>query len=542
MAPQGNYQLPERGLVSQAAQAFIEAPHVPRSRFVGRKTRVMTFDAAQIVPFHVDEVYPGDHFRFRTHAYVRMSTPLFPLYSEQLVRILWFYSPSRLLWDNFREFMGQQATPTSSIAFTIPQVTSTGNGFAVGSVFDYLGLPTVGQCLAPLSVNVLPARMYRLMFHQWWRDENLVDAGVPTLTGNGPDAESSYPLRRAAKTHGYFESALPWPQKFTAPAALGSQAPVVGLGVGNPHGAAAAGVPITGTPTSGSPTGVGVYPFAINTGVEPFYIAMSDGSAGASAQVFADLSQISVNVLRQSFMVQSLLERDARGGTRYTEIVKSHFGVTSPDARLQRVEFVGQTAFPLGTTPIAQTAPTTGVPLGALGGTTATYGSAECSYAATEHGYIMGVMVVKSEILHQQGIPRIFSRSTRLDFYWPSLAQLGEQAILRKEIYATGQAANDDVVFGYIPRYDELRYMVSDAAGLMRSTAAGNIDEWHMGQQFGSAPVLGETFITDSPPMTRVLAAGAAAAGMQYIAQVVIERDVTRPMPVFGTPASLGRF
>lgn len=537
--PQREIYFPQRELVSQADQSFIEAPHVPRSRFTGRKQRVTTFDAGQIVPIHIDELYPADHVKYRTQAYVRMSTPLFPLYSEQRVDIHWFFVPNRLLWTNWKAFMGEQLTPSTSVAYTVPQVVSTGNGFAVGSVGDHLGFPCVGQGASNIAVSALPFRAYRLVTNQWYRDENLIDWGLP-IVSDGPDAESSYPMRARAKSHDYFTSCLPWPQKFTAPAALGSSAPVRGIGYGTGTSVPGGSGTLIETPNALAPAGSRAITNSERSNTTPFWM---ETTSGALPQIFADLSSISVNTLRQSFMVQSLLERFARGGTRYIEMVKSVFGVTSPDARQQRSEFLGAMSFPLGTTPIAQTAPNaTPGGVGALGGATAAFGSGEVSYAATEHGIMIALASIKSELLYQQGVHRSWRRSTMLDFYWPSLAQMGEQAVFREEIYATGVANDDFTVFGYQERFHELRTMYSDATGLMRSTSTGNIDEWHMGQQFGAPPTLGGTFIADTPPMTRVLAAGAAANGAQYIAQFVIERDAVRPLPVFGTPASLGRF
>lgn len=532
--PKQDYYLPERQLVSQADQSFIESANVPRSRFTGSKTRLTTFDAGLIYPFHVEEVLPGDHLKYQVSAYIRTATPLFPLMSNQRCDFHWFFIPNRLVWVDFVRMMGEQSSPSDSIAFTVPQLVSTGNGFAVGGVGDHFGLPCVGQAAAQLSVSALPFRGYNLVWSQWYRDENLVNgAPVQTLV-----TEAACPLRRRAKSHDYFTSALPWPQKFTAPAALGATAPIHGLGVAFPAPAVGGSINVTETPNSIFIGGLGTYTNSFDA-TAPFY--MQATSLGVP-QIFADLSAISVNTLRQSFMVQQLLERDARGGTRYTEIVLSHFGVRSPDARLQRTEYIGGSSVEIATTPIAQTAPTTGVPLGALGGTGAAFGGGAVSYAATEHGYILGLMSVKSELAYQQGIPRHFSRLTRLDYYWPSLAQLGEQAILRKEIYATGVPANDDVVFGYQGRFDEYRQMYSDVTGLFRSTSAGAIDQWHTVQEFGVAPVLGQTFIEDTPPMDRVLAAGALEVGKQYIANIVIRRDAVRPMPTFGTPALLGRF
>jgi len=539
MSPEAGYYLPQRGMVKQADQALIPRPDIPRSTFSGRAQIVTTFDAGYLIPFYVDECLPGDHFRLNTHAYVRMSTPLFPLYSEQRIDVHWWFSPPRLLSDRWRSLMGEQASPGDSIAYTVPKCTSTGNGFAVGGVGDYLGLPTVGQPTAPLAVCLWPFKMYNLVYNQHYRDENSMNAATFSNNDTSFLTEASYPLLRRAKTHDRYTSALPWAQKFTPPPALGTQAPVTGIGLA-PLTAAGGGLNVLQTPSTANPTGAAAYALSVDSNAPWYMSVIQNATPEAVPQIFADLSAISVNTLRQSFMVQALLERDARGGTRYNELNFHHFGVPGQDFRLQRTEYIGGSSVPLGTTPIAQTA-TGGGGLGALGGATAAFGQGGVSYACQEHGYILGIISVKSELVYQQGVARMWDRNTRLDFYFPSMAQLGEQPVLTREIYALGTAA-DNTVFGYVPAWDEYRWMTSRATGLMRSTAAGNIDEWHTGQQFSAAPVLGATFLNDTPPMTRVLAAGAAANGMQYVANILVERSVTRPMPTHGTPASFGRF
>lgn len=529
------YNLPQRKLVSQDDAAMIARPDVPRSKFSGSFSVKFTFDAGLLIPFHVEEVYPGDHFKYEFTPFVRTSTPLFPIMDSQRIDIHCFFVPNRILWADWVKLMGEQANPGDSIAVTVPQVTSTGNGFAVGSVGDYFGLPTVGQPAAILSVSCFPFRAYNLVYNTWYRDENLINSATFN-TGSGAASEASYPLRRRAKSHDYITSCLPWPQKFTAPQIA---SPVTGLGVGptvSPTGLAGN---LQETPSSVYPTGVKpVTDYYSTLAGDDFWME----SDGVTPQVFA---QMDVNVFRQAMQVQVFLERMARGGTRYTEITENIFGVRNPDARLQRPEFIGGGSTPLQFTPIAQTAPTTSgsqLGVGALGAAGTAVGNNKASYAATEHGLILCIMSVKSELSYSQGVHKMWDRRTLYDFYNPAFAGLGEQAVLRREIYATGQSANDDVVFGYQERWHELRTVYSSVRGLFRPTAAGNIDEWHLSQQFGSAPTLGQTFIEDSPPMTRVLAAGAAANGMQYLADVHIRREAVRPLPLYGTPVGLGRF
>lgn len=528
------YQLPHRRLLSQDDASMIARPDVPRSKFSGSFSIKLTFDAGLIIPFHVEEVYPGDHFRYQFTPFVRTSTPLFPIMDSQRIDIHAFFVPYRLVWENWVRLMGQQESPGDSIAYTVPQATSLGNGFAVGSVGDYMGLPTVGQCAAQLSVSRLPFRAYNLVYNTWYRDENLVNAASFSRDDVSGVSESNYPLRRRAKSHDYFTSCLPWPQKFVAPSI---QSPVSGIGTNNTDLASGVGGNMQVTPSPSFPGGLqAVANYYTSAGGDDIRIA---ALAAGTMQVFAETD---INLFRQAMQIQTFLERLARGGSRYTEMVENIFGVKNPDARLQRPEFIGGGSTPLQFTPIAQTAPTAGVPLGALGAAGTAVGGSTASYAATEHGVILCLLSVKSELSYSQGVARFWDRKTLYDFYNPAFAGLGEQAVLRREIFATGVPTDDNTVFGYQERYHELRTHYSGVRGLFRPTAAGNIDEWHLSQVFSPAPTLSQTFIEDSPPMTRVLAAGSAANGMQYLADIHVRCEMTRPVPVYGTPVSLGRF
>lgn len=535
-----SYKLPTRNLVSQDDHAMIEKPSVPRSKFTGSWTRKMTFDAGYLVPFLVEEILPGDHMSYDVTAYLRMATPLFPIFDNQRIDTFFFFVPNRIVWSNWVKFMGEQNSPADSVAYTVPQMVSGPGGFAANTIFDYMGLPVAGQITAgqTISVNALPLRAYNSIYNQWFRDENLIN-GLTLTTTDGPDG-NIYFLQRRAKSHDYFTSALPWPQKFTAPTVpIGGSAYVRGIGFGAGLGGAAYAPVIDGTNYVEAGNLAALHAFGQ---VGP--LTVEADIVNGWPNIRADLSTatgVSINVFRQAFLVQQMLERDARGGTRYTEIVRSHFGVTSPDMRLQRPEYIGGGSTPLVVTPIAQTA-TGGGGLGALGAAATATGGHRASYSATEHGHIIGLINVRSELSYSQGLRKMWTRSTRTDFYWPSLSQLGEQAILRQEIYCTGVDADDVTVFGYQERWHEYRQRVSEVAGLFRPTTAGNIDEWHLSQQFTAAPTLGQTFIEDTPPMTRVLAAGAAANNMQYLADILIRRDAVRPLPMYGTPALLGRF
>lgn len=556
--PKDSYYLPHRRMVSQADQAMIQRPDVPRSKFSSSWSWLGTFGAGYLIPFLVDEILPGDHMRYEANAYVRMQTPLFPLFSQQRIDTHWFFVPNRLVWSNWKRFMGEQDLgPDQDIeSFAIPETFYDGaiEVIPTNSLGDYFGLPAGEQLSIGLFLNALPFRAYNLIYNEWFRDQNLQDAATVN-TGNGElfNALTTYPVRRRGKSHDYFTSCLPWPQKFTAPQIpLAGDAPVVGLGFREDARPAYTG-PIDVVETDFAVQGSKIYEFYREVGgsdeadQRDILYANADAAAGATPLIYADLSSvtgISINVLRQAFLVQQLLERDARGGTRYTEIVKSHFGVTSPDARLQRPEFIGGGSSQLSITPVAQTAPTAGVPVGALGAAATSVGSHRASFAATEHGYVIGLISVRSELAYQQGIHRMWRRRTRLDFYWPSLAGLGEQAVLREEIFANGfqNEDNDLFIFGYQERWHEYRTRTSQIVGQFRSTAMANgpMDQWHLAQYFETAPTLSPEFIVDDPPMSRILATDESEQA--YLADILIKREAVRPIPMFGTPVLLGRF
>lgn len=538
--PKDGYYLPTRRLVSQDDAAMIENANVPRSKFTGSWSRKTAFDAGQLIPFLVDEVLPGDHLSYNATALVRLSTLLFPMFDNQRIDTFFFFVPCRLVWDNWVRFMGEQDTPASSIAYTIPVTTSPTGGYPVGSLQDHFGIPTVGQVDGAFSTthNVLPLRAYNLIYNTWFRDQNLIDSLDVNKASDGPDNQADYNVIDRAKSHDYFTSALPWPQKFIAPTVpIGGTAPIRGLGY-----------LATQTPTVGNINVIETADLSAEvyanyaTGAD---LRMETEAATLQPLVYADLGAatgVAINTFRQAFLIQQLLERDARGGTRYVELIRSHFGVTNPDFRLQRPEYIGGGNSPLVITPVAQTAPSTELPVGALGAAATSSGQHRASYAATEHGYIIGLINVRTELSYQQGLHKLWSRSTRYDFYWPSLAGLGEQAITRNEIYHTGHPDGATVVFGYQERWHEYRTHVSEVTGLMRSTATGTLDMWHLAQRFTGGPTLSQDFITDQPPMGRVLAAGDLAIGQQYLADILIERTAVRPIPMYGTPVTLGRF
>lgn len=486
--PAKDYYLPKRQLVSQNDSSIIESARVPRSKFTNAWTRKTTFDAGYLIPILIDEVLPGDHLSYRVTAYVRMATPLFPMFDNQRIDTFFFFVPNRLLWTNWVKFMGEQTNPGDSIAYTVP-IMPSGGGYATGSLQDHMGLPTsmAGFVIAGYNHNTLPLRAYNLIYNQWFRDQNLINSAVVDVD-DGPDAPGDYVLRRRAKSHDYFTSALPWPQKFTAPTInIGALAPIVGFGsfdstgLAGPVNAFETDVALSTSYAAYKPTAD-----AVPTNAGLFRMTGTTGDDRPS--IYANLAAvtgITINQLRQAWLVQTLLERDARGGTRYTEIILAHFDVRSPDARLQRAEYIGGGQTPLQITPIAQTAPTAGATVGVLGATGTAAGQHSASYAATEHGYIIGLINVKSELSYQQGLHKMYSRSTRFDFYFPALAGLGEQAILRKELVLIG-TAQDEQVFGYQERWHEYRTRQSEVVGTFKSTQAGTYDAWHLAQIIAS--------------------------------------------------------
>lgn len=542
--PSHSYYLPQRRLVSQDDAALIQSARVPRSRFHNQWNKLTTFNAGALIPFMIDEVIPGDHMRYNVTAYVRMATALFPIFSNQRFDTFFFFVPNRILWTNWVKMMGEQTNPGDSISYLTPYIDIGTTPQAICSIYDYMDLPVAGQ-LTPaevLNINALPFRAYNRIYNDWFRDQNLQNS-IAINVGDGPDAVGNYGLQLRCKSHDYFTSALPWPQKFTPLQTLFTgTAPVIGIGV--PLGTTPDGTGSTFRETGNITT---AYPARILTtdATRATAVRFDAAVADAPPQIYADLARatgVTINALRQAWLVQDLLERDARGGTRYTELIRSHFGVINPDFRVQRPEYIGGGQTPINVTPVAQTA-TGGGGLGALGGVGTAAGQHSASYAATEHGWIIGILNVRTELAYQQGLHRtMVGGRTRYDYYFPALAGLGEQAILRQELYATGVDANDSAVFGYQERWHEYRTRYSTVTGMFRSTSAGNIDEWHLAQQLSAGPTLSNTFIVDNPPMSRVLAAGAAADNMQYLADILINRVATRPIPMFGTPATLARF
>jgi hypothetical protein len=537
--------------------SFGNAPSIraPRSVFNRDSTYKTAFDIGYLIPFYWDEYYPGDTFNVDVTAFARLSTPIFPIMDGMWMDFHFFSIGNRLLWDNWRKMMGEQVDPGDSIDYTVPILeganaadcdsalaTQTAKAQAL---MDYMGVPD-GVIPDSTDISALPFRAYSQIYAHWYRDQNLIDTpDCALITDDGPDdmdaaAEQHY-LQKRGKRFDYFTSCLPWPNK--ADAIYGSTGVTLPLGTSAPI--ISDGNPVYFTDGASRTAGLSIVG-ASNT------LDWSNSAAGATTDaeikdgasgMVADLSTATastINALREAFQIQKLLERDAMAGTRYPDVILNHFGVNFPDLTW-RAEYLGGGSVPVNVNPIAANAigdadhPNVG-DLGAVGTAAAT--NIGFNKTFLEHGIVMGIVSVRASLHYQQGLRREFSRSSRYDYYWPSLAHLGMQPVYNKEIYCDN-SANDDLVFGYQNRYDELRYRQSQITNIFRSAAATSLEAWHLADDYSSLPTLGQTFIEVNTDLDRCVQ---VTTEPHFIFDSLIKCRCARPMPVNATPGMIDHF
>lgn len=536
-----------------------------RSKFPRNFSHKTTFNAGQVIPFYVDEVLPGDTFQVRTSKVVRMQTLLTPVMDNVYLDTYYFFVPNRLVWEHWKQFMGENTESAwiPQVEYEVPQLTAPANGWEVGTLADYMGIPTG---VKGLSVSALPFRAYALVMNEWFRSENLTDPlnipvddatvqGVNTGNYVSDVAKGGKPFV-ANKFRDYFTSCLPSPQKgpdVTINTAQLGNAPVVPMDKPVPKDLLNYPYNVY-IPNGNSNFGAGYHAGSVHqNGFAGAYWLAKDGNsdldptidngvAGYPANLWAKfdntVSVATINQLRTAFQIQKFYERSARGGSRYIETLKAHFGVTSPDARLQRPEYLGGNRIPVSINQVIQNSGTVSgsTPLGDTGAMSLTTDvHSDFTKSFVEHGFVIGVMVARYDHTYQQGIERFWSRKSMFDYYWPEFANIGEQAVLNKEIYAQGNA-QDDEVFGYQEAWADYRYKPSRVSGEMRSSYAQSLDVWHLADDYSKMPALSDAWIHEDPAtINRVLAVSDNLAN-QFFCDIYVQNYSTRNMPLYSIP------
>lgn len=525
-------------------------------------THKTAFDAGALIPLWLDEVLPGDTYNVNMAAFLRLATPIYPILDNIYLDVFFFFVPNRLVWDNWQRFCGEQTDPDDPVDYTIPQAAYAPSSGPPNYLPDYLGIPpgSGAHTRTNTTVNALPFRGYRLIWNEWFRDQNLQDSVVVAKDDGPDDLSAVWDLLYRGKRHDYFTSCLPWPQKGAAvDLPLGDSAPISGtidvVGDGSAPTFDTGDLNTQTLRALGSGGGVGTVWSGSETAAASDAVWTDPHLQGDGSTLTADLSSATaatINSLRQAFQIQKLLERDARGGTRYIELVKAHFGVTSPDARLQRPEFLGGGEIPVIINAVPQTSPKTTATgwTQTVKGSLAAYGTAAGSgigfnKSFTEHGYLFCLVSARADLTYQQGLHRMWTRETKYDFYWPALSNIGEQAVLNKEIYyqgpdiTSGSDIVDELVWGYQERWAEYRYSPSRISSVLRSEYTAPLDAWHLAIKNDTLPVLGDTFIKENPPIDRVIA---VTSEPHFLCDSYFKIKCARPMPVYSVPGLIDHF